>query len=94
MKLKGIYYLSEPKDIECDYIDIRILTDPENNENGGYEYTMQVVTPKYIIKVMKENKFFYSNLPIIIVEHLEDDIIINIIKTILPNIDKIAQRIE
>ncbi len=94
MKLRGIYYLSDPKDVENDYIDVRILTNLEDNELGGSEYTMQATTPKYIAQAMKEKGCFYSNLPLLVVKCLEDEIIIKTIKELLPNIDKIAFRIE
>lgn len=94
MKLKGIFYLSEPKDIEKDLIEAHVLTEPEGDEPGGYEYSMSITTPRYIAEEMKKNGFFYSSPFILVVERLEDKIIIEIIKSLLPIIDKIAFRSE
>ena len=98
MKLKNVYYLEQPKDIECDSIHLGILTEPGKNEKGGYEYAIEITTLNYIQKWLEENenKFYYNSAkePIFIVKRLDDETIDSIIDEILPKIDEIALRIE
>ena len=97
MKIKSIYYFSEPKNLDSDVIHVRILTEPEKGEGGGYEYALEATTMRFIDEWMKKHKPSYyvsSIVPILVVQRLDDETIRQAIENILPNIDNIASRVE
>lgn len=97
MKLRGSYFLEEPSDVKNDSVSLTLLTEPSKGESGGYEYVLHLATMEFIRDFMeKTNKSFYAgfNEPLMIIRSLDPETIDLVINEILPQIDKIARRIE
>ncbi|MFH0888419.1 MAG: hypothetical protein V1871_04355 [Planctomycetota bacterium] len=97
MKLKSVYYYDEPKDLELDCFEVRVLTEPESDEKGGYDYALKVTTIKFIQDYMTRKGMSYfcaGKVPLLIVQRLDNDTVISAIKYLLPEIDEFGLRIE
>ncbi len=98
MKIRDIYYIDEPKNLEADSFEVRVLTEPDPGDQGGYEYAFEVTTIKFITgRIAEKNKTYFcggNTAPLLIVASLDDKTIQQAIEDLLPNIDKMALRIE
>lgn len=56
MKIRNIYYIDEPKNLESDSFEVRVLTEPAVEEKGGHEYAFEVTTIKYVSDWMGKNR--------------------------------------
>jgi hypothetical protein len=97
VKIRNVYYLNEPSDIESDVINIRVLTTPDSGEKGGFEYSLEVTTIKFITEWMTQNKKDYycsAGQPLLVVKRLDDKTILKAIDDILPRIGDFAHLVE
>ena len=96
MKIRAVYYLNEPEDLECDIFEVRVELVQEDDISKEEEYAFTATTLKFLQKQMSSSKKSYFrglNSPLIVFSKLDDTTILNAINDFLPEIKNVAKKI-
>ncbi len=97
MKIREVYYLNDPEDLESDWFEMCVGVDPTSPNEIGGEFSFSVTTTKFIDEWMRKNdKKYYcdGHIPLLIVTRLDDETVLQALQEILPQIEELGCRTE
>ena len=95
MKITSFYYRAYPNCLPADPMDaesevyVEVANEEGDTNRFDYTYALQICTTGFLKRHL-ETQPFYCGRALIVVERFDDSAIAEAIKSILPNIEKLA----